>query len=97
MADKSKAAAPKKGRPSDGEALLRKLRRLKIRAAASGVAQDRAQLIALMDDIETVRRRLLRECAQLDEEMKLAAVRFTAINAYSRVARTVRATQRSGH
>jgi hypothetical protein len=97
MADAGRAAAPKKERPGEGEALLRKLRRLKIRAAASGVAGDRAQLIALMDDIEAVRRRLLRECARLDEELKLAAVRVTALNAYSSVARTVRTPQRNGH
>jgi hypothetical protein len=96
MAEARRVAAPKKERPGEGEALLRKLRRLKIRAAAAGV-DDRAQLIALMDDIETVRRKLLRECAQLDEELKLAAIRVTAINAYSHVARTVRTPQRSGH
>lgn len=97
MADAGRATAPKKERLGEGEALLRKLRRLKIRAAASGVAGDRMQLVALMVDIETVRRRLQRECALLDEELKLAAVRVTALNAYSHVARTVRTPQRSGH
>ena len=97
MADARRASAARKERPGEGEVLLRKLRRLKIRAAASGVPGDRAQLIALMDDIETVRRRLLRECARLDEELKLTAVRVTAINAYARVARTVRMPQRNGH
>jgi hypothetical protein len=83
----------KKERIGEGEALLRRLRRLKIRAAAAG-AEDRAQLIALMDDIETVRRKLLRECAQLEEELKLAAVRVNAFNTYARVARVTRSTPR---
>jgi len=83
----------KKERHSEGEVLLRRLRRLKVRAAAAG-ADDRAQLLALMDDIETVRRKLLRECAQLEEELKLAVVRVTAFNTYARVARTTRSPQR---
>jgi len=89
-------AGQKRERVGEGEALLRKLRRLKIRAAAAG-AEDRAQLIALMDDIETVRRKLLRECAQLEEELKLAAVRVNAFNTYARVARVTRSAQRSEH
>ena len=89
-------AGQKRERVGEGEALLRKLRRLKIRAAAAG-AEDRAQLIALMDDIETVRRKLLRECAQLEEELKLAAVRVNAFNTYARVARVTRSTQRGEH
>lgn len=87
--------SPKKERPGEGEALLRKLRRLKIRAAAAGT-EDRNQLLSLMDDIETVRRKLLRECAQLEEELKLAAVRVNAFNSYARVARATRSPQRSG-
>jgi hypothetical protein len=83
----------KRERIGEGEALLRKLRRLKIRAAAAGT-EDRAKLIALMDDIETVRRKLLRECAQLEEELKLAAVRVNAFNSYARVARATRSTPR---
>ena len=83
----------KKERHSEGEVLLRRLRRLKVRAAAAG-ADDRAQLLALMDDIETVRRKLLRECAQLEEELKLAVVRVTAFNTYARVARTTRSPPR---
>ncbi len=89
-------ASPKRERIGEGEALLRKLRRLKIRAAAAGT-EDRAQLVALMDDIETVRRKLLRECAQLEEELKLAAVRVNAFNTYARVARVTRSPQRGGH
>ena len=81
---------------SEGEALLRRLRRLKVRADGAG-AEGRAQLIALMDDIETVRRLLLRECARLDEELKLAAVRVTAITAYTRVERAARQPQRGGN
>ena len=95
MARMRKAAAPKRQRLGEGEVLLRKLRRLKLRSAATG-ADDRAQLIALIDDIETVRRKLLRECAQLEEEMRLATVRVTAINAYTRVARVTRSAQRYG-
>jgi hypothetical protein len=89
-------AAQNRERIGEGEALLRKLRRLKIRAAAAG-AEDRAQLIALMDDIETVRRKLLRECAQLEEELKLAAVRVNAFNTYTRIARVTRSTPRGEH
>lgn len=85
----------KKERLGAGEALLRKLRRLKIRAAAVG-ADDRRQLLALMDDIETVRRKLLRECAQLEEELKLATVRVNAFNTYARVAQVTRSSQRGG-
>jgi hypothetical protein len=88
-------ATPKRERTGEGEALLRKLRRLKIRAAAAGT-EDRAQLLALMDDIETVRRKLLRECAQLEEEMKLATVRVNAYNTYARVARATRSPQLRG-
>ena len=40
----------KRERLGEGEALLKKLRRLKLRAAAAG-KDDRAQLLALMDDI----------------------------------------------
>lgn len=85
----------KKERLGEGEALLRKLRRLKIRAAAVGT-DDRRQLLALMDDIETVRRKLLRECAQLEEELKLATVRVNAFNTYARVAQVTRSSQRGG-
>lgn len=85
-----------KERLGEGEILLRKLRRLKIRAAATG-KDDRAQLMALIDDAESVRRKLLRECAQLEEEMKVATVRVTALNAYARVARTTRLPRQGGH
>jgi hypothetical protein len=80
-------------RLGEGEALLKKLRRLRLRAAGAG-KDDRAQLLALMDDIETVRRKLLRECAQLEEEFRVAAVRVTALNTYSRVAQTAHQVQR---
>ena len=85
--------SPKRERPSEGEALLRRLRRLKVRTASAGI-DDRAQLLALMDDIETVRRKLMRECAQLEEELKMATVRITAFNTYARAARMSRAPQR---
>ncbi|MGJ4995829.1 hypothetical protein [Bradyrhizobium sp. HKCCYLR20261] len=78
-----------KDRLGEGEVLLRKLRRLKLRAAAVG-KDDRAQLLALMDDIESVRRKLLRECALLEEEFRVAAVRVTALSSYARVAQASR-------
>ncbi|MDU1693185.1 MAG: hypothetical protein E6848_26725 [Bradyrhizobium sp.] len=79
----------KRERLGEGEALLKKLRRLKLRAAAAG-KDDRAQLLVLMDDIEAIRRKLLRECAQLEEEFRIAAVRVTALNTYARVAQAGR-------
>ncbi|MGJ4891530.1 hypothetical protein ACQR1Y_25320 [Bradyrhizobium sp. HKCCYLRH3099] len=78
-----------KDRLGEGEMLLRKLRRLKLRAAAVG-KDDRTQLLALMDDIESVRRKLLRECALLEEEFRVAAVRVTALSSYARVAQASR-------
>jgi hypothetical protein len=78
-----------------GETLLRKLRRLTVRAGAVQ-ANDRAQMLALLDDVERVRNGLLRECARLDEEMKRAAVRVTAITAYARGARSIRGPYRGG-
>ncbi|NPU12705.1 hypothetical protein HL666_18190 [Bradyrhizobium sp. 83002] len=77
----------KKERLGEGEILLKKLRRLRLRAAGAR-RDDRARLLALMDDIETVRRKLLRECALLEEEFRVAAVRVTALNTYARVAQT---------
>jgi hypothetical protein len=75
--------------------LLRRLRRLTARAGKVG-ADDRAQLIALIDDFETLRLALLRECAGLDEELKLAARRVMALNAYARNGRSVRVPHRHG-
>ncbi|CAL78597.1 conserved hypothetical protein [Bradyrhizobium sp. ORS 278] len=83
----------KSERLGEGEALLTRLRRLKLRTAAAG-KDDRAELLALMDDIETIRRKLLRECAQLEEELRIAAVRVTALNTYARVAQASRRPQR---
>jgi hypothetical protein len=82
-----------KERLGEGEILLKKLRRLRLRAAGTG-KDDRARLLALMDDIETVRRKLLRECALLEEEFRVAAVRVTALSTYARVAQTNRRPQR---
>jgi hypothetical protein len=79
----------------DGEILLRRLRRLTNRAGAVDAA-DRAQLLALLDDVERVRRGLLRECARLDDEMKRASVRVTAITAYARGAKSIRSPHRGG-
>lgn len=66
-----------------GETLLRRLKRLMARAATvrSG---DRKQLLALLDDVETTRRGLMREAAEIDGEIRQATVRTTAIGAYLR-------------
>ncbi len=66
-----------------GEALLRRLRRLLARAGTVK-ATDRDQLLALFDDLETTRRGLLRECAEIEGQMKQATARTTAIGAYLR-------------
>lgn len=72
-----------------GEALLRRLRRLVARAATVR-GSDRRQLLALLDDFETTRRGLLRECAEIEGEMRQATVRTTAIGAYLRNAQAGR-------
>jgi len=89
-------ADAKRNGPSEGEALLRRLRRLTVRTESAN-AGDRVQLIALIDDIEAARRRLKRECARLDEELKRVTMRVTAINAYARGARTLSVAPRRGH
>jgi hypothetical protein len=66
-----------------GEALLVRLRRLVARAATVK-GGDRKQLLALLDDFETTRRGLLKECAEVEGEMRQATVRTTAIGAYLR-------------
>jgi hypothetical protein len=66
-----------------GEALLRRLRRLVARAA-SVKDSDHKQLLALIDDLETTRRSLLKECADVEGQMRQATVRTTAIGAYLR-------------
>ncbi|MBR0707417.1 MULTISPECIES: hypothetical protein [Bradyrhizobium] len=66
-----------------GEALLRRMQRLLARAATVR-GRDRKQLLALLDDVETTRRGLLRECAEIEGEMRQATVRATAIGAYLR-------------
>jgi hypothetical protein len=80
----------------DGGALLRRLRRLTTKAASVD-ANDRAKIIALMDDVHKLRRRLLHERARVDEELRRAAVRSTAISAYARGAQSARAPHRRGH
>ncbi|MBR0935626.1 hypothetical protein [Bradyrhizobium jicamae] len=73
------------------------LRLKRLQARASTVrADDRAQLCALLDDIQTLRDLLMRECAQLDEEINRAMFRATAITAYGRGVQAVRAMRR-GH
>ena len=66
-----------------GEALLLRLRRLLARAGAVKSA-DRRELLALLDDLETTRGDLLRECAEIEGQMKQATARTTAIGAYLR-------------
>ncbi|MGL3107420.1 hypothetical protein [Bradyrhizobium sp. BR 1432] len=66
-----------------GEALLRRLRRL-VGRAATVTGRDRKQLLALLDDFETTRRGLLKQCAEIEGEMRQAAVRATAIGTYLR-------------
>ncbi|MCK1392948.1 hypothetical protein [Bradyrhizobium sp. 1] len=66
-----------------GEALLRRLQRLVARAATAK-GGDRKQLLGLLDDVDTTRRGLLRERAEIEGEMKQATVRATAIGAYLR-------------
>jgi hypothetical protein len=75
--------------PPLDRALLRKARRLALRTAA--VKQgDRAEILALIDDIQTVRKKLLAECARLDNEMKRASVRVVALRAYAQSAMAIR-------
>jgi hypothetical protein len=75
--------------PPVDEAALRKAQRLSARAAAVK-ADDRAQILALVDDFQTLRNRLLAECVRLDEEMKRASVRITALRAYAHGAMAIR-------
>ena len=77
-----------------GEALLRRVRRLVARAAAVK-GSDRKQLLALLDDIETARTGLLRECAAIEGEMRQATVRATAIGAYLRNSQVQRGKRHS--
>ena len=79
-----------------GEVLLLQLRRLTTRAGAV-TANDRAQLLALLDDLDTARLGLLRECARLDQEINRASVMVTAISAYARGAKSIRGPRRGGH
>ena len=75
--------------PPADEAALRKMRQLTARA--TGVKRDeRAQILALIDDVQTLRNRLLAECVRLDEEMKRASVRITALRAYAHGAMAIR-------
>lgn len=77
-----------------GEALLRRLRRLLARAAIVK-GSDRKQLLALLDDVETTRRGLLREAAEIEGEMRQATVRATAIGAYLRNSQADRGKRRN--
>ena len=66
-----------------GEALLHRLGRLVARATTVK-GSDRKQLLALLDDVETARRALLKQCAEVESEMRQVTVRTTAIGAYLR-------------
>jgi hypothetical protein len=68
--------------PPIDAAMLHQARRLVLRAAAVK-ADERAQILALVDDIQTLRDRLLAECVRLDQEMKRANVTTTALRAYA--------------
>jgi len=68
---------------AEGDALLLRLRRLEARARTVR-RSDRAQLIALIGDIEAVRRGLARQRALIDAKLKKAATRSMAILAYAR-------------
>ena len=82
---------------ADGaEQLLRRLHRLTLHAEGVDV-NERARIIALIDDVDTLRRRLLRECARLDEDLRRATVRVTAIGAYARGAQSARLPHRREH
>ncbi len=72
-----------------GEALLRRLRRLVARAT-SVKDSDHKQLVALLDDLETTRRGLVKECAEVEGQMRQATVRTTAIGAYLRTSQVQR-------
>ena len=75
--------------PPIDAAMLHQARRLVLRAAAVK-ADERAQILALVDDIQTLRDRLLAECVRLDQEMKRASVRATALRAYAQSALAIR-------
>lgn len=72
-----------------GEALLRKLQRLVARAGTVK-GNDQKRLLALIDDVETTRRSLLKECAMVEGEMRQTTVRTTAIGAYLRNSQVAR-------
>ena len=80
---------PKRKPPPVDGAALQKGQRLTARAATVK-AEDRAQILALVDDIQTLRNRLLAECVRLDEEMKRSRVRITALRAYAYGAMAIR-------
>jgi hypothetical protein len=82
--------------PGGAEPLLRRLRRLTIRAEGAD-AKERARIIALIDDMATLRGHLVRESVRLDEELRRAAVRVTAIGAYARGAQAIRTPYRRGN
>lgn len=88
-------SAPNQGRPDEGAALLHRLQRLEARVAALGRG-DRAKLLALMDDIATVRRKLAREAGLVEQQLNQAAVRVAAFDTYARVARATGSAHRRG-
>lgn len=68
------------------EALILQLRRLMAQAEAPDLADDRARILALVDDVQTVQRRITLECVRLNEEMRRASASVNAATAYARCA-----------
>lgn len=75
------------------DALLLRLQRLIVRARLVQ-ASDRDRLLALIDDLETVRSRLLHECEGIEDQMARASAQTTAIGAYIRSSLTSRRQRR---
>ncbi len=68
--------------------LILQLRRLAAQAEAPDLAGDRARILALVDDVQAVQRRIKLECERLGEEMRQASARVHAATAYIRCAKS---------
>jgi hypothetical protein len=80
-----------------GEALLVRMRRLTALAASPDVRAEPTRALALLDEIETARQSLLRECAELDGRMRQAMATMNALTAYARSATAARGRRRDTH
>ncbi len=69
-----------------GEALLRRVQRLVLRADRAANASS-LEVVVLLDEFEAARRRLLAQSLVLETEMRKTAARVTAVAAYARGAR----------